>query len=357
MSEILKQKLQSLSGSSDAESAYLRILNHPTERYDPLRLFRNHLKFEPWDLWRHFLFPHSEEYFSKLLPSFCQQLVDRDTVKDFSPVVIRDGLLSLAWFFYKNPIPKQASSQGPYFLVHDRLAPFVPEAWSERVGTYRLTPHPDLLKNPPEPRELYLMISGLGERQASLSFIREKVRSLQVDVEKTQVYVVGITRPFAPDGFEEAEAVQTTFAQAILETQRQLGNSVQYLNWSQISKRALWGSRFLDLNEMNFYYSDSAVVQHLMRLGSLPLESEARVPDLWIPASLVHGYAITLDPQVPTSVRNRVTQRLSFLKSDGYLTEEQAHQSNPKGPYISGGKFCPPSFELLVHSIGTEILL
>jgi hypothetical protein len=122
-----------------------------------------------------FLGPHAKAFFSTLRPLFLHQLKSVDVLSYFSPVLCKDGLLSLAHFFRHNPAPP--SFEDTLLLVNRKFSAFVPEPWLPRVAYY----HPVSLKaaaTTETSEKVYFILSVIDEKQCSV----RAGRFLQSDV-------------------------------------------------------------------------------------------------------------------------------------------------------------------------------
>ncbi|MCE3009999.1 MAG: hypothetical protein LW875_05255 [Proteobacteria bacterium] len=82
-----------------------------------------------------FLWPMAESYYSPITGVFLLQVVKLELLNKKQYWMVRDGLLPLLWFFRLHPKPTGLNSK---LLVEESLLPFVPEAWNNQVGSYKL---------------------------------------------------------------------------------------------------------------------------------------------------------------------------------------------------------------------------
>lgn len=296
--------------------------------------------------------PHWIGYSSALTPVFLERMESLQLLDRLSPVLIRDGLLSLAYFFHRNPNPEALSSATVLF-VNRRFAPFVPPAWASRIAYYALgrscgAPSPARAVN-----DLFLVATILGERQCSLGHLRERLARARdffaAGERETMVHVV----PLVP----RKEVREDLFFQYVMEIREAFGPAVQCLRWTDAREREVDGAYFVDLNEFDFFYTDSFVNHHFLSRGALPLSAgeSPRSDDLWVDASLCHGYALSWQGKEcrygsAVDLRRELEE---FTASDLYQ-EEQRDFDDHVEPFHMNRKACPPSFESMVYSLARK---
>ena len=82
-----------------------------------------------------FTWPISSESYNPLNAIFSMQCLHLDLLNRQSSWLFRDGLVPLLWFFRTHPDPKNLQSK---IYIHEELVEFVPPAWRDHVGSYRL---------------------------------------------------------------------------------------------------------------------------------------------------------------------------------------------------------------------------
>jgi hypothetical protein len=352
----MKQRLENLLEknrfSSELDGFYTRLIRARLDKDDPIDITFRYFK------------PHSQPYYSVLRPVFLNQLSGAEVFSCFSPLLVRDGLLSLAYFFHRYPAPP-AGDEDSFFIVNRRFAPFVPMAWKDHVAYYSLTPANTARQGLAEKNDVYLILTPIDERQCSLEFLRDRLQRLRdtlgARLPDMRFHVVTLLTTTMARDFQDVEAKSQYFFKSVMEIREHLGVNILSVSWDELQSRNLQDSHFLDLNEHDFYYSDSFVTHHLLSHGARPLQlddSPPLTPELWIDASLYHGYGLYIsegDTDLDKKRRHVADELSRFLSTDLYRNEERAFIENPKSFFLGGLKFCPLSFETLIHSLAQEL--
>lgn len=353
----LKRRLETLLEknrfSSELDGFYTRLIRARLDKDDPIDITFRYFK------------PHSQPYYSVLRPVFLNQLSGTETFSCFSPLLVRDGLLSLAYFFHRYPSPP-VGDDDTLFIVNHRFAPFVPLAWKGHTTYYSLTSTPTGQREPfAQKNDVYLILTPIDERQCSLDFLRGRLRALReffgARIPEMRFHVVTLLTTTMARDFQDVEVKSQYFFKCAMEIREHLGANIAAVSWDELQGKNIQGSCFLDLNEHDFYYSDSFVTHHLLSHGARPLRMDNNprtTPGFWIDASLYHGYELYVPEAEPALEEKRryVAAELSrFLSTDLYREEERAFIGNPKSFFLGGLKFCPLSFETLVHSLAGEL--
>ncbi len=329
-----------------------------------LAQFRRDDFWQKDDLWTaestKFLEPHSVPYFSPLCPLFFQQIKSIEVLDFFSPVLVRDGFLSLMDFFYRHPAPASTSpTEGGVLVVNWRFAPFIPKAWSDRICFYenRSRRAPDATHA--GSRVVLLLISAIDERQASLASIQRRLRELKHALEKTgatpKVKVISFFNRIYARTRVGTEDKSRYYFKILKLIHAEFGGHAEDASWDEVKNSDLHHSCFLDLNEHDFYYSDSAVTQHLLRSGAAALSwaTPPAEPNHMVSLSLKHSCAIWTSP---TALLNPESPGASASADGVAFLESNAHRSDRasfsrKDSFERGEKGVPLSFEMAVFSL------
>lgn len=298
--------------------------------------------------------PHSFPYFSVLRPLFLAQLRSAGLVDSLSPLLSRDGALSLAIFFRENPVP---TSEDALLLVQDGLADLVPQAWESAVGFYRLESRPSPSGGVEIPRA-YLILTPVGDRQMSRLAMRRKMEELRWSLSPgtpvEMMSCLGVYFDRTPEGFDR----QGSFVfEAVSEARAVFGEDLHCTRWSESLNRAIPGSVFLDLNESDFYYGDSFLAHALLSQGARAFGfDDARAEDtresMTVPASIHHSFRIFPERSAAAARRahafwtgwNRLAAS-PLIQAEEARFQESLHDSLKKD-----FKYSSPSFEDFVFA-------
>jgi hypothetical protein len=137
-----------------------------------------------------------------------------------------------------------------------------------------------------------------------------------------------------------------------------LGSGVSPIGWKEFQKADLRKSAFVDLNELDFYYSDSHVIQHLLKNGSVPFSSGASDggDGLKLELSLSHHAWIEWEGAPADESGARAARKLvaDFYSSDSF--QEELATFLRDGLDSGREKFVPLSFERMAYGLARELL-
>jgi hypothetical protein len=139
--------------------------------------------------------------------------------------------------------------------------------------------------------------------------------------------------------------------------QKSLGPTLTPTRWSTIQETELAGSTFVDLNELDFYYSDSFVIHHFLSRGSRPFEhagEPAFTPEFIVPASFHHAYGVSRHAPSGADSAELQARMGRFLDSPLFCEEERAFE--PKDSFERGDKYGARSFEAMIYALARETL-
>lgn len=120
-------------------------------------------------------YPHSENIFSLLNPLYLVGMKDFGQVNRYDFILVRDGLYSLADFFYRFSRPGGSET---ILLIHEKLGFIVPEEWQDNILTYNIQSkfHNDQSKI--FPRSLYLLVFSC-ENEIRQQTLRQKISQVK----------------------------------------------------------------------------------------------------------------------------------------------------------------------------------
>ncbi|HEX4922772.1 MAG TPA: hypothetical protein VFV50_01755, partial [Bdellovibrionales bacterium] len=206
------------------------------------------------------LWPVTRDYYSPVELIFLCQSYDPLRMNQRPLWLARDGLVPLLWFFKMNPEPGLFQQQ---LLVHESLQSFVPPAWREVTGTYKVVNNP---AQPARPATSLLVTSLVSEAYCSAKVLRAELDALkarygEAGLKNLKKYC------FLPWSFHgNKPEFQTEF---IIEICRALGaEDLQPLSYARLDAMASFdGTEIVDLNE-NLLCADNYLVHTLLQRGA-----------------------------------------------------------------------------------------
>lgn len=296
-------------------------------------------KLAEWN--RRLLGRHGQEYFSPLRPIFLQQLKAVEAISVFSPLMVRDGALSLARFFHRHPQPY---SPKDLLLIPGRLAAFVPERWLNSAAYYTLRSRRALA--PTAGLRIALILTAVDDRQCSLDFLRTSLRELHARYRTYRpvwetVSLVADQVPFA----ETYDARGRWLLDAGRIIDQELGPSVRSLTPAELLSGSRRETVYADFNPLSFYLHDSYVTQRLLALGATPAFAERDLDESSqvVPLSFSHEIVISEYPPEDVAVARAHVQSEWDRYRHSSLTKEEEDEFS-EDDIALGGPLVPKSF-------------
>ncbi len=285
------------------------------------------LTFEPVRVPTRIPSPHMQGYLSPLRQRFLADLAPSILARGALPVLSRDGLLGLLDYFRWNPMPRAVDQ---LLLVNRRFAALVPEAWQESVAFYSHRVPTSRSRELRSAGELIVVFTVLDRAHASDVFVALMLGELKsfygARLKHMRIRCLllnGIGPEVAERGFNQMRALF-----------RELGEQLELCTWKDLQQSRLHGTAFIDLNEHDFHYSDSAVVQYLLRSGSNPFHGRPRSEscDFWVASSPFHGIQVDAggEPSFEAARGPALREMKAFLESSAFQLDEEERALAPE---------------------------
>ncbi|MBK24101.1 MAG: hypothetical protein CME70_08890 [Halobacteriovorax sp.] len=203
--------------------------------------------------------PHSEECFNPLgIDSFLFHFKKKDWFNFFPSLFVRDGLLSILHFFYVHPKPDGIKT---ILILPDTAGSFIPSEWQEQCLLYKIQTHP--LKEEVNRSELYLTTTVAAE------LYNDSNLKQQLDLaQKSQMSLKGLFFRHEPLGEEAVDTNDNRDFEFFNYLKNTIENNLELLDWRSLKSKDLSKVSFLELNENNYWYNDSAVTHHFLSNGA-----------------------------------------------------------------------------------------
>ena len=289
---------------------------------------------------------HAESYFSPLRGCFLFELDSMQSLDYFSPLHARDGVLTLLQFFFKNPKPLTSKT---LLLVHERLENLIPDQWQSNCLVYKKSP-----KNPPfkttAKKRLIIMNSALGANHCSASFARtaiENFKELAGEIESFTLVNFMSKNNLEKDALETLSKEQL---EVFVQLTNQFGDKVEILTPQELYAEDLSNSKYFDLNEFNYFYSDSAFEDLVLCRGAKPLYSNQRT-DMMYRLDLSFYHEIQVFPAYPKATTRVLEVLKSFNSTPSLFHKERNHK-----PTIidSSVRLTSVEFEMFAYEFASE---
>ncbi len=203
--------------------------------------------------------PHSEECFNPLgLDSFLFHFKKKDWFNFFPSLLVRDGLLSILHFFYLHQNPNGIKT---ILILPESAGNLVPKEWQEQCLLYEIKTHP--IHEKVNRSELYLTTTVASELYSD-SFLNEQL----IQAQKSNLDLKGLFFRHEPLGEEAVDTNDNRDFEFFSSLQEVLSRKIELVDWRTIKSSDLSKSSFIELNQNNYWYNDSAVTHHLLGSGA-----------------------------------------------------------------------------------------
>lgn len=213
-----------------------------------------------------YLWPIGQEYYSPLNPIFLTSNYPIDVLNEHPMWMARDGLVPLLWFFQMNPKPGRFKQK---ILIHETFSPFVPEAWRNNMGTYRV----DSTKTDQISVNKVILTTYISEMFCSQEYLKKLLAQIATTVGEENIR--NITKYlFCLD--KNLGYGQETKHQIVPEFMRQIykvfgTEEYQLWNWTNLDAYPNFeGFHYCEISEM-LLCADSYVAHHVAKRGARPL--------------------------------------------------------------------------------------
>lgn len=285
-----------------------------------------------------FLSHHARPYFSPLRASFLFEFKSLEALTFFSPVLVRDGAMTLLHFFYKNPNPPK----NLFLIVQKKLKNLIPSSWRSHVLLYDIQNQCRALNSN---KKILFLVSSFGDRQNSLEYTQKILKNIGLLNQDENIEIA--ICPVSSQNKEIAliqDALTTQYSESIFQIANSFGVSPKLTTVSNLNGKDLSDWLFVDLNEYSFYYSDSFLHHLLCLQGARPYNLETEDPAktiLSVPLSFYHDLKLYLNDSSEYS--GQIQNALTEFRNTPILHHEEATHNPEKISFQH--KICSPSFE------------
>ena len=211
----------------------------------------------------HYTRPHSDEYHTSFgVPFYLFHIKKLEWLNLFPAFFIRDGLISIAHFFYRFPMPKGINS---VLILPKEAEALIPESWINNCLIYETYSYKRERKN----KITTTYITGsVAKRNYELSSIINKLKEIKTESIKALLFDnVELGKEFVTDSnFHNLELYKELF--------KVFGNRISFQNWNETKDSNLNNSDFFEIEENKLNHSDSFVSFTFLSGGSTPVNKD-----------------------------------------------------------------------------------
>ena len=203
---------------------------------------------------KHFLSPHSNNFYSELRGIFSFEIQKLESLNYFEFISFRDGILPLMCFFQRYPTPDLFKKR---IFIHSKMGAIVPEAWKGQISFYDFN-----YKVQKDNSKLVLSLFA-QEDQFEKSQLLELFKTTFSKYEEFQVL---ISEPVLRG--EDLPEGRSTFFQKIVFELGKLNKKITFVNLNELLGKNLSEWDFYDFNPRHFWYSWSYIEQVISMKGA-----------------------------------------------------------------------------------------
>ena len=273
-----------------------------------------------------FLWPVALDYYSPLNPFFLADYPPLSSIPRRRGGLARDGLISLLWFFKRNPTPGKFDGN---LWVHRSLEAWVPKAWRPLTGTYEI----ESIGTRKTGRTRQFLLLGIGmESYCSLRHLESQLAEIASVLSPAELARAKISAflPGRYDGFgnEHSHGYYGEFVRRILGT---LGLNVEFIDWRRVEAMAsLSGYEVVEFNE-KLLCADSYLLHFTLSRGATLFRKPTRN------SSRDRGTLVQLSPFHGMRLRKRISGKSYWESEIGRvrLTQAMLSDANQRFPWPS----------------------
>lgn len=293
---------------------------------------------------------HSKRYFSPLRTAFLFEIKSLAALTYFSPLLVRDGALTLLKFFYDNPQP---SNETLILIINDKLKTLVPANWVNNVLTYKFNSDKAFNYSSDKIKILFFN-SQFGQKHCSMEFISTLFCDLRAKA-KNNNFEIYFSSFFSenPEGILVRNELAKHHFELFTETLR-LFNSLPIIKTpDEFESENFTDFLFCDLNEFSFYYSDSYFYHSLLSHGAIDFTNSTSdsLPLVTIPLSNYHKIEIFELAKTDSNIMSakKIQNLLSAFRDSKVFSEELANNGSKEINFTN--KIYSPSFEDFAYDV------
>lgn len=214
----------------------------------------------------HYSQPHTEDYYNPAgIPFFLVHFKELSWLNLFPTIFVRDGLVSIAHFFFKFPNPLGVSS---VLLLPVEAQDLIPSAWRENCLLYDIKRYKEMLSD--EFDTIYIT-GSVCENSYDFKKIEHKLRDLKKKYSNKFTSLlfdnIQLGREYTPDTNHH----NVKFYRMLFNI---FGDDLELKNWVESKEANYNNSAFFEINDNKINNSDSFVAFNFISGGSLPLNED-----------------------------------------------------------------------------------
>jgi len=214
----------------------------------------------------HFGRPHSEDYFNPAgTPFFLIHFKELSWLNLFPAIFVRDGLVSIAHFFFKFPKPEGINS---ILLLPKEAEGLIPKSWLSTCLLYELK----RFKNTSSSSLETIYITGsINENNYNINEIENDLKNLKKTHSHNFKALLFDNIQLGKEYTPNTNHHNVKFYNMLF---RVFGESLEFVNWEESKEASFSETAFFEINQNKLNNSDSFVTFNFLSGGSTPLNED-----------------------------------------------------------------------------------
>lgn len=293
---------------------------------------------------------HAERYFSPYCSAFLFEMKSLHAITYFSPLIVRDGAMSLMKFFYDNPQPP---SESTLVGINDSLRGLVPSAWIKNVFTYKIRSNKKFNYSC-DKIKILLLNTQLGPNHCTKEYLSRLYSKIKTKTSSNSFEIHYSS--FLSQNSEDL-SVRGDLAkhhdELLIEVLRTFQSAPVVKSPNELKFNDYSDFLFCDLNEFHFYYSDSYFYHSLLQQGAIGFDdesdsSEAIVKIQLSPYHEIHFF-ILQKKDTPDCPSQKIEDLLNKFRN--FKTLQKIEAEYKPNDISFANKICTQSFEDFAYEV------
>lgn len=233
-----------------------------------------------------FLSPDSISYSSRINPIFSFEI--EKFLNSFNVISLRDGVYPLLRFFFMNPVPLNKEQ---IIIIDEKLSLLVPNEWRANIFLRKIFTKEKLF--PVISEECLLLISPDKDNLPLDILLNELDKKSQIinDASKISLFFSSCNK-IGEEYASEDKSWRFIVLQALL--QFFPDKMIEVLDWDNLHKKKMNGVKILEINPLQYYFTDSFLIHEFYQKGAIAAETSISSKEEWHceHVSIYHGFYI-----------------------------------------------------------------